>query len=323
MEPSGIDIDPYANDPGHWGASLVTLSELLLGCLEAAGARSVLEIGAYAGDVTRLLLAWSANSGATVTAVDPSPHAELERLDAERDDLTLIRATSHEALVESPIADAVIIDGDHNYWTVLEELRLIAQRSEGPLPLLLFHDVHWPHARRDDYFAPELVPEASRQPTVEGGGVYPGDPGLREEGLPFKWPAAREGGERNGVLTAVEDFVASQEGLRLAVVPAFFGFGAVWRQDADWSGAVEEIVGPLDRHPTIERLEGNRVFHLVTTHRLALENAYWQGRCREQEELLRRFLESSSFSVAERISSVRQRGEPAFSKEEIRRVLGG
>ncbi len=321
MERPAIDIDPYANDPGRWGASLVTLSELLLGCLDAAGARSVLEIGAYAGDVTRLLLQWAEGSGAQITAVDPSPHAELQRLDAERDDLQLIRATSHEALAEVPIADAVIIDGDHNYYTVSEELRLVAERGGDPLPLLLFHDVAWPHARRDDYFAPELVPEEYRQPTVQGGGLFPGDPGVRNAGLPYRWPAAREGGPRNGVLTAVEDFVATREDLRLAVVPAFFGFGVVWCADVPWAAKVAEIVAPLHRHPTLQRLEDNRVHHLATTHRLVLEAAYWEQRSARQEELLRKLLESKSFAVAERISRLRQRGEPAFSKADVRRAL--
>ena len=29
MEILQLDFDPYANDPGHWGASLVNLAELL------------------------------------------------------------------------------------------------------------------------------------------------------------------------------------------------------------------------------------------------------------------------------------------------------
>ena len=54
----------------------------------------------------------------------------------------------------------MIIDGDHNYFTVSEELRLIGERAPGAeLPLLLFHDVCWPHGRRDDYFDAELIPE--------------------------------------------------------------------------------------------------------------------------------------------------------------------
>ena len=72
------------------------------------------------------------------------------------------------AAIHSPFASTqhlttnhvVVIDGDHNYWTVSEELRLLSERAPGAeLPLLLFHDVCWPHARRDDYFAPELIPE--------------------------------------------------------------------------------------------------------------------------------------------------------------------
>ena len=30
------------------------------------------------------------------------------------------------------------------------------------------------------------------------------------------------------MLTAVEDFVDARDGVRLAVVPAFFGFGVAW-----------------------------------------------------------------------------------------------
>ena len=83
----------------------------------------------------------------------------------ERPELELVRATSLEALPRIPLPDAVIIDGDHNYYTVSEELRLIGERAPGAeLPLLLFHDVCWPHGRRDDYFAPELIPAEHRQP---------------------------------------------------------------------------------------------------------------------------------------------------------------
>ncbi len=316
-----MDIDPYANDPGHWGASLVNLHELLLPILDAVAARSVLEIGAYAGDVTGLLLDWAVTSGARISAVDPAPQKELVALDEERSDLQLIRATSHEALAEVPIADVVVIDGDHNYWTVSEELRLIAERAGATLPLLLFHDVSWPHARRDDYFAPELVPEHDRQPTVEGGGLYPGEPGLRPGGLPYKWPAAREGGPRNGVLTAVEDFVQARADLRLAVVPAFFGLGVAWPLAAPYADAVAAIVAPWDRHPMLERLEANRALHLASSHYMMVEAHRWQQRSARQEELLRKLLESKSFSVAERISRLRQRGQPAFSKADVRRAL--
>src|SRR5438477_9585600 len=46
----------FASDPGQWGASLINNGEVMIACLDAAQARSVVEIGAYAGDLTKFLL---------------------------------------------------------------------------------------------------------------------------------------------------------------------------------------------------------------------------------------------------------------------------
>ena len=156
-------VDPYEHDPARWGTSLAHTAELSLPCLDAAGARSVVEIGAYAGDFTRVLVAWAADSGARVTAIDPAPQPDLVASSASIRNWSLIRATSLEALGEIPLPDAVVIDGDHNYFTVREELRLIGERAQGAeLPLLLFHDVCWPHGRRDDYFDAGAIPRRAR-----------------------------------------------------------------------------------------------------------------------------------------------------------------
>ncbi len=320
-----VDIDPYANDPGRWGASLVTLAEVILPCLDAAGVRSVVEIGAYAGDLTGLLVDWAAGSGARVTAIDPAPREPLVRLADERPELELVRATSHEALARLPAPDAAIVDGDHNWFTVSEELQLLSERA-AELPLLIFHDVGWPHGRRDDYYDPRLVPAEQRQPIEEGTGVFPGEPGVRPGGLPYRWPARREGGPRNGVLTAVEDFVAARPELRLAVVPAFFGLGVAWREDAPWAGAVAALLEAWDRNPLLERLEANRVFHLASSHVQMVEAARARERLARQEAVLRRLLDSSAFSVAERLSRLRRRAGIAtaasvVSKDDIRRAL--
>jgi hypothetical protein len=322
-----MQIDPYAHDPGHWAHSLVHLAEIMVPCLDAAGARSVVEVGAYAGDLTRVLVDWASESGARVWAIDPSPQEGLVELDRERGELELVRETSLEALGQIPLPDAVIIDGDHNYYTVSRELSLIGERAPGArLPLLMFHDVSWPHGRRDDYFAPERIPETHRQPIAEGGGLFPGVSGVRPGGLPFRGSAAREGGAQNGVLTAVEDFVAQREDLLLAIVPVFFGLGVVWHRDAPWSDRLTRLLEPWDRNPLLERLEANRVLHLAVAHFQFVEASQAQASKARQEATLRRLLESSAFSVAERLSSLRKRlgiatGQSAVSKEEIRRVL--
>jgi hypothetical protein len=328
MDRLPFDFDPYANDPGHWGASLVNLAELIVACLETAGARSVVEVGAYAGDLTALLADWASERGARVSAVDPSPQPELVALAEQRPELELVRETSLAALAHLAVPDAAIIDGDHNWHTVSEELRLIAERSGSELPLLLFHDVTWPHARRDDYFDPAAVPADRRQPIEEGGGLYPGVEGLRPGGLPYRYPAVREGGPRNGVLTAVEDFVAEHDALRLAVVPAFFGLGVVWRERAPWSGAMGALLAHWDRNPILERLEANRALHLASSHFQMVEAVKAQQRAARQEAVLRRLLDSSAFAVAERLSRLRVRagvapGASVVSKDDIRRALGG
>ena len=316
-----MDIDPYENDPARWGASLATHFDTVTALLDAAQPGSILEVGAYAGDITRLLLDWARPSGARVIAVDPFPQPKLEQLDAERDDLELVRAPSLEALESISRPDVAIVDGDHNYYTVREELRLIAQASGERLPLILAHDLTWPHGRRDSYFDPDAIPPAERQPMVEAAPLFPEVEGTRPGGLVYTWAAAREGGPGNGVRTAVEDFAQSIPNARLAVIPAFFGLGVIWQEDAPWAHAVARIVEPLDDDPLLARLEANRVLHLASSHLHLNEAAKLRERLQKQEKLLNDLLQSKSFSVAERISRVRQRGKPAISKSDVRRAL--
>lgn len=322
MQRLRIEVNPDANDPEHWGHSFANLAELFVPCLDAVGARSVVEVGAYAGDLTRLLVDWAATADAQVVAVDPMPQPALIGLGEERRDLTLVRETSLEALGQIKLPDAVILDGDHNYYTVSEELRLIGERAPGDqLPLLLFHDVGWPHARRDAYYVPELIPESERQPLHEGGGLFPGVSGTVPGALPYKWIAAEEGGDRNGVLTAIEDFVAHREGLRLVIVNAFFGFGAIWPTAAPWSEALAEILDPWDRSPMVERLEENRVFHLASRHVQRAQVFNLREANARKDALIRQLLDSGSFAVACKLSRIWRRGAPSFREEELRRAL--
>jgi hypothetical protein len=341
-ETSRMDTGLRGNDPGHWGHSLANLGEMLFPLLDAIGARSVVEVGAYAGDLTRDLVSWAQGAGARVIAIDPTPQPELVELAEQRSELELIRETSHEALRRLSLPDAVIIDGDHNYYTVSGELRHIGERAPGADgPLLVLHDVCWPHARRDVYYAPERIPDEHRQPMVEGGGVFPGDPGIVDAGLPYKWVARREGGPRNGVLTALEDFVEGRSDLRVATVPAFFGLGIMWPREAPWTDAVAEIVEPWDRNPLLARLEANRVLQLASLHaegaRLNAEIGRLSGeiatlrweldtlrqRNREQESMLRGLLASKPFALADRISGLRHPGRERSWRDQARQVLDG
>jgi hypothetical protein len=311
------------------GQSLAHLAEIVLACLDAIQARSVAEIGAQHGILTRRLLDWAAGAGAGITAVDPTPRAALLELAGQHSQLELVQEVSHEALQRIPVPDTVIVDGDHNYFTVSEELRLIDDRATGAeLPLLMLHDVSWPNARRDTYYAPERIPEQHRQPTVRRAALAPGEPGITHAGLRYEWAAEREGGPRNGVLTAVEDFVAEREGLRLAIVPAFFGLGVLWHRDAPWAESLAAVIRPWDRNPILQRLEAHRVANLVARYRHAQELGEIeimrgeQARNAEQKRLLRAMLASRAFAWGERLSRLRKGGRPTFSREQVKRALG-
>jgi hypothetical protein len=311
------------------GQSLVHMWELVRACLDVRRAASVVEIGGRAGELTRELADRAAAQGGRVAAIEPSPEPELEDLATRRPELELVREPSIDALRRIEMPDALIVDGDHNYYTVSEELRAVADRSgRAGLPLLLLHDVGWPHARRDTYYAPDRIPERHRQPMVENAALAPGEPGVAHAGLRYRWAASRQGGPRNGVLTAIEDFVADRDGLRLAIVPVFFGLAVLWEADADWADAVAEVATKWDRDPVLARLEGHRVANVVERLRHAQElgeiAALRSERARhaEQERLLRAMLGSRAFAWGETLSRLRKGGRPVFSRRQVRRTLG-
>ena len=128
------------------------------------------------------------------------------------------------------------------------------------------------------------------------------------------------------MLTAVEDFVKDRDGLRLAIVPVFFGLGVVWRRDAPWADELAELLEVWDRNALLERLEANRVLHLAVAHFQFIEASQAKDKIARQEAVLRRLLDSSAFRVAERLSRVRHRlgiatSQSVVSKDEIRRAL--
>ena len=314
MELPPHDIETFIppDDRYQWGASISDYGEVLYGCLEAAGARSILEIGAFQGRLTEALLDWAARNGASVVAVDPEPTAELESVHARHPELTILAETSLDAIPSAPAFDAMVIDGDHNWFTVTRELEAIAARARADgtdWPLVLLHDLGWPHARRDTYYVPERIPDEFRQSFASGVWLDPDEPGLAQSGLHFDHAAVREGGPRNGTLTAVEDFLASDQGvdLRLAIVPAFFGLGVIWSEAAGWSKQLEQLLAPYDRNPLIARLEANRIRHLVKRD--------------VQTRLLHKLAHSGTFNFAALLSKIRNRGTPAVSVADIEAAI--
>lgn len=199
--------------------------------LAAQRPRSIVEIGSESGKNTQRLIALAEEIGAEVHAVDPVPGFDAEAWEEQHPDRFFMhRLPSLVALGTIDIMDAVLIDGDHNWFTVFSELELIEERAREqaqPHPLVLLHDIGWPYGRRDLYYDPKMIPEEHRQPFARKG-ISLTSPELLATGgyNAHLCNAIREGGPHNGVLTAVEDYLAKTNvPLRFARIPAVFGLG--------------------------------------------------------------------------------------------------
>lgn len=198
--------------------------------IDALRPGTITEVGAYSGGTTVLLLQWAVENGADVHVIDPAPRFDVDGF-ARRFGQTFRfhKALSLDVIDRLPVPDLMLIDGDHNWYTVNRELHMLeaTARSQGrPFPVTLLHDCAWPYARRDLYYDPSTIPEEARQPFARSG-MLPGRSALDPRGLnPGLANATTEGGPRNGVLTGIEDFVAAaQEPIRLQLLPGFGGLG--------------------------------------------------------------------------------------------------
>ncbi len=245
--------------------SLTEHQDLILDCLDVVGARQVVEVGSEFGGFTSALAAWAERTGGRSVAVEPFPAQEIRDLAGTCPSFTLLEGRSPGALREIDLADAYVLDGDHTYWTVLHELRVIAERAgDAQHPLVVLHDVGWPSGRRDQYYAPEELPAAAVHEHAWDAEVVPSVAGVVEQG---GWRgegafalALHEGGTENGVLTAVEDYLGeSTADLAYAQVPSVFGLGVVYPRTAPWAPALAALLGPWDRNAHLSRLEQNRI----------------------------------------------------------------
>jgi hypothetical protein len=245
--------------------SLSNFRDVILPALELAGARRIVEIGSEYGTFTQDLCAYAERVDGRLTTIDPAPQPAAREFFAARQGrphFQFIQATSIEALPKIEVADAYIIDGDHNYFTVRSELDLIVQMCAGKPVLIFEHDVCWPCSRRDTYYNPATIPQLFCHPHTMTGGITLDNPGTVAGGFRSEGAfglALHEGGPANGVRTAIEDFIAEQPGFRFEIVPAIMGLGVIYPARADWAGKISAHLRPCTQNPLLPLLERNRL----------------------------------------------------------------
>jgi hypothetical protein len=190
--------------------------------IKASGYRRICEVGSALGEnIDRLL----AVPGMSICCIDPSVVADLENKYAGNPRVRVCKGLSLDELKKiDGEFDCIMLDGDHNWYTVYHELKLIHdKRMLAKDGTLFLHDVGWPYGRRDMYYDADTVPAEFRHPAKQAGMLRGRSELLEGSGKnPEMWNATHEGGPRNGVLTGVDDFLRETPGY------TFFRFEQEW-----------------------------------------------------------------------------------------------
>jgi cephalosporin hydroxylase len=249
--------------------------------LHAAGVTRVVEIGALRGETTVKML-HDLGPDAELHVIDPVPDFDPREHESEFPGRYYFhQALSLDVLPTLEPMDAALIDGDHNWYTVYNELRMLAagaRRAGAPMPVMIMHDVLWPYGRRDLYYSPDQIPDEFRQPHAQRG-IKPSMKRLAAVGglNPTMHNAIEEGGPRNGVMTALDDFVAEYDKpLRVLVLPIYFGLAIVVEEERlarqpELAAALERLETAEGRGELLEVAEEVRLRAMLFQHNVYFE----------------------------------------------------
>ena len=245
--------------------------------------RIVVEVGAAEGKNTTNLLTYCSGRKGYLHIIDPFPSFDVKRFQQRFAPVfTVYPDLSLNILPKLDQFDAVLIDGDHNWFTVFHELKIIEKGygdRPSKFPLIFLHDIGWPYARRDLYHQPDTIPIEYRHAYARQG-IVPGQSELMPAiGINRRMcNAIQEGGSKNGVLTAIEDFLSeTMLSFMFIKLPVYFGLGIMVTCDRlqDQPALQRHLVNLSSSiyglQKLFERLENNRIKEMISS-----QNNDWQ-----------------------------------------------
>lgn len=232
-------------------------------CFELAGVKKVVEIGAQNGYQTKKLVTYAMECDGLIMSIDPFPLFDYKAMEKEAaPHFKLYEGMSIPVLPQLSEYDAVLIDGDHNWYTVYTELNLVKKGCK-KFPLVFLHDVSWPYARRDLYYNPDNIPAEHRQPYARMGMIY-GKRELAQKGgiNAHLCNAINEGTPHNGVLTAVDDFMAENPALSFYYLDCISGLGIICEKEL-FNTIIKHIESPDTLKKIIHATEEQRLKEFI------------------------------------------------------------
>lgn len=119
-------------------------------------------------------------------------------------DINCIKGDSLKIFPTLKNYDAIFINDDANWYTVFNQLQII-KKTNDEFPLVFICNNNFPNKRRDSYINPNDIPSSFRQNYTDQLPVcYNDEKVIINDGL---YHACDENTPKNGVLTAIEDFL--------------------------------------------------------------------------------------------------------------------
>jgi len=244
--------------------SLSEFDDLFASIYKIINPKHIVEIGSETGSSLSKILEWIAPRNGKISTIDPFPSELVKKLKTQyENELDIYQDKSLNALDKIKIrADAYVLDGDHNYYTVFNELKKIKKLQGDTYFIAILHDIGWPCGRRDQYYNPSDIPKESIHPFTYDQGVTLGNPGVIDGGFRGNGAfatALNEGGHKNGVLTAVEDFIKIYNDFEMINIPAIFGVGILFSKNHPKARELNKHLEFYHNNSLLAKLENNRL----------------------------------------------------------------
>lgn len=197
----------------------------------------IVAIGLSNEDIIDEILSFCIEQNPTLYAIDPridikdliEKYEDLEDETKTVDKIKYCKDDSLNVLDQLKEYEAIFINGDPNWYTVYNELNLIKKNNPN-FPLVFVCNNKYPHKRRDSYINPEKIPEEFKNECCNDLPI------LYEKDAETKQTMVKDGfchaiqkdTPKNGVLTAIEDFLKENPTLKFLEINPLEGISLIY-----------------------------------------------------------------------------------------------
>ena len=151
-------------------------------------------------------------------------HYTIIEENKELNNMSFIKENPLNALPTLNNYDAIFLDDDPNWFTTYNELKII-KNSNDEFPLVFICNNIFPHKRRDTYSNPDCIPDEfkndySKTLTYDEINIYDNT-----------YHAIEENNSKNGVLTAIEDFLDENKSINMMNIKLINGITILYPEN--------------------------------------------------------------------------------------------